>query len=640
MSTVNTEPTAVPGFDCPPCLGPVTSARKRRTLIGYLFFCALGCVPYLIGAPAAWQAAGFGLLFPGAGFISAGGWALLLFPLTLLLFGVSLIAWFGSGMIIAPTFLWLGTAALAGSLTGDEITAYGPASAVALVLISAFLIRRRNAKRSAADIALFAVRQQYLPGMIEKVRADAAPRLPQNERELSPADLGGIRYMLDRALQPVEGFNGFDKIDQFQTSAYRYQINLIGYGLALSQCNLTPNFHGYVSQAQRNLVDKYLQKKVWDYWIYETAWGHFNFTNFDPAGRDNVMLTGWLGLQANLYMSNTGDMRYASDGGLPFRLNRSTTYQHSVHTLAKSVHDNFQSSPFGLYACEPNWIYPICNFYGMTSLVIHDRLHGTDYVQPTLPSWLRKLDAEFTDQKGSVIGLRSDLTGMEVPFPTGEIAFATMTNSFAPDRAEQMWAIARAEVGSLLTDGLAKGSRLPLPGAGIDTGNYRRGHVGSYASIIQTAHEFGDEEFARVVQDTLDEYGALEERDGVSRFAKGSNQANALAAYARFWRRGDYHNAITNGPPATAFTGPLLTGASYPDVLVAAATSQGEDLRLVLYPGTSQLRQELKVERLKPGRRYQVKGGGEQQITAQPDGSASFTVNLSGRTEVLIQPEA
>ncbi len=638
MQTAYAEGTITPQFAKPPRVGPVTRSRQRRTLIGYALVCVLGVLPYLVGASPALQAAGFGLLFPGAGFLCAGGFALLLFPLTLILFGMSLIAWFGSGMIIAPTILWFGTAALAAALTGEAITVYGPLCSVALVAGTAIFLQRRTMKRSAADLTMLAARKQYLPAAIERVRAEAAPPAEPAEREMTPAELGGIRYMLDRALQPIDGFSGFDKIDQFQTSALRYQINLLGYGLGLSQCNVTPNFHGYVSQAQRNLVEKYLLKKVWDYWIYETAWGHFNFTNFDPAGRDNIMLTGWLGLQANLYMANTGDMRYAQPGSLPFRLNKTKTFEHSVHSLAKSVHENFEVSPFGLYACEPNWIYPICNFYGMTSLVIHDRLHGTDYVQPTLAPWLNKLDQEFTDQKGSVIGLRSDLTGIEVPFPTGEIAFATMTNSFAPDRAERMWAIARTEIGSLLTDGLNKASRLPLPGAGIDTGNYRRGHVGAYGGVIQTAHEFGDAEFARVVQDTLDEYGALDTTGGVYRFAKGSNQANVTAAYARFWRTGDYRNAITKGPPSSAFTGPLLTDARYPEVLVAAATSKGEDLRLVLYPGGAGGRETLRIERLHPGRSYTVTGATEPGIVALPDGTAKLSVDLSGRTEVLIRP--
>jgi hypothetical protein len=135
-------------------------------------------------------------------------------------------------------------------------------------------------------------------------------------RRLIEAAQNGTRIRIDEpvrmlALQPVGQINGFDKVDQFQTSALRYQINSLGYMLGMLQCNYAPSFHGYLSQAQRNLIDLYLQRQIWGYWVYESAWGHLNVTNPDPAARDNIMLTGWLGIQLCMYMSNTGDRRYA-----------------------------------------------------------------------------------------------------------------------------------------------------------------------------------------------------------------------------------------------------------------------------------------------------------------------------------------
>src|SRR5258708_768359 len=91
--------------------------------------------------------------------------------------------------------------------------------------------------------------------------------------------------------------NGYDKVDQFQTSALRYQINHLGYGLGMLQCMYTPSFHGYLSQAQRNLIELYLDRRIWGYWLWESAWGHLNLTDPDPAAKDNIMLTGWFGIQ-------------------------------------------------------------------------------------------------------------------------------------------------------------------------------------------------------------------------------------------------------------------------------------------------------------------------------------------------------
>src|SRR5205807_815706 len=85
-----------------------------------------------------------------------------------------------------------------------------------------------------------------------------------------------------------------------------------GFALGLAQCHYTPSFHGYLAQAQRNLVETYLQRKVWSYWVYESMWGHFNFTNFDPARYDNIMLTGWYGMHVGQYLLNSGDRLYGT----------------------------------------------------------------------------------------------------------------------------------------------------------------------------------------------------------------------------------------------------------------------------------------------------------------------------------------
>src|SRR5262249_32140465 len=149
---------------------------------------------------------------------------------------------------------------------------------------------------------------------------------------------------------------------------------------------------------------------------------------------------------------------------------------------------------FCLFPCEPNWMYPICNHYGMTSLAVHDRLFGTHYVARYLPTWLDKLDTEFTDASGTIIGLRSKLTGFEFPFPTGEGGYATFANCFAPERARRLWAIARKEIEPAIVPGADGKPRISLPGRGLDAGNYTLNHTAAFGSLMMSAREFGDEE--------------------------------------------------------------------------------------------------------------------------------------------------
>jgi len=618
-------------------LGPITAAKLKRTALVYVALCAAGIAPTLLGLSPASQAAGLGLWFPGAGFLASGGWSLLLLPLTAVLFGLAVFAWFGAAMIPAPIAIWLGAAALAGALAGDGVWAPAAAVVPALTAGGAFLLHRRNAARRALGRAARTERNAVLPRELARV-AELVAAEPPCERELTREQLASARYLLDRALQPIGDLSGFDRIDQFQTSALRYQINHIGYVLAELQCHYAPSFHGYLSQAQRNMIEQYLQKPIWSYWCYETSWGHLNFTNWDPAARDNIMLTGWFGIQVSLYTSSSGDRRYAEPGSLPFRLNARTSFAHDVHTLATSVASHFARADYCLYPCEPNWVYPICNHYGMTSLALHDRLFGTSHVQEHLPRWLRSLDTEFTDESGSVIGLRSELTGLRLPFPASDGGFALFASCWAPERAQRQWALARHDLARAIARDASGRPRFVFPGAGFDFGNYRRGWAGTWASLLANAREFGDEEIADAAERALEADGALCEDRGVAHYAAMSNLSNIQAVAAKLRRAGDFRRAVCEGPPAAALRGPVLADAKYPDVLVARATSDGATLSLVLVPGAGAGPQRLGLARLRPGATYQVRGAGGERIVADAKGTATLDVVLGGRTVLEITP--
>ncbi|HVO28032.1 MAG TPA: hypothetical protein VMW56_30880 [Candidatus Margulisiibacteriota bacterium] len=616
--------------------GPVTAARQRRAALIYVTMCLVGLLPLFAGMSAGARAAGLGLWFPGAGFLAVGGWALLLLPVTLALFAVALFAWFGSGMVVAPIIVWMGAALVAGSMARGDIATASPYAVPALVALACGYVYRRTRSLKRAGRAKLDERNRYLPSAVAEVIERATPVAPETDRELTSEDLAALRYVLDRALQPVGELGGFDKIDQFQTASLRYQLNHLGYTLALAQCHYTPSFHGYLSQAQRNLIEQYLQKPIWNYWVYESAWGHLNFTDPDPASKDNIMLTGWFGLHVGMYTSASGDRRYAEPASLTFRLSRRRAFHHDLHSLERSVLQNFQDSEFCLYPCEPNWIYPICNHYGMTSLTLYDRLFGTSYASLTLNRWLDSLDREFTDDSGSVIGLRSALTGIRFPFPAAEAGFADFTNCFAPERARRMWAVARHDIEPLLTKDEAGNARVTLPGDGFDLGNYRRGWAGVYATILNAAHEFGDEEIAAAAQHSLDRDCGRRDDGGILRYTQASNLSNTFAVRARIVRRDDFRNAVTKGPPACVSAGPILAAAKYPDVLVSRARSHGDTLDLVLYPGAQPGAQKLRIEQLRPNAQYALSGASEGVCRADETGAAAIVVDLRGRTPVQI----
>jgi len=619
-------------------VGPVTAAYQRRTLTIYAALVIAGSLPWLLDGSDFLKAAGLGLWFPGAGFIaSAGLWSLLILPLILGFFALGLFVWFGSGMVMAPAIVWFGAALLAGTVSSPAWNGAPPVAA-GLLLAFAGYIQWRALKERAAAASKRAFRSSALKAGVEKALAAASPAPDSRERELSESEVKAVRYLLDRALQPPDRFDGFDIVDQFQTASLRYQINNCGYALAEIQTNYLPNFRGYLETAQLNLIEKYLHPKVWTYWSWETSWGHLNFTNHDPVGKDNIMLTGWLALHAGMYMLASGDHRFLEKGSLTFRKNARTAYVHDANDLVGSLNANYADAPFCIYPCEPNWAYPICNYIGITGLAAMDAVTNTNHARALRDRWTTALDTEFTDESGSVIGLRSTLTGLRFPFPGGELGFAAYQKVLEPGRAWRMWAIARAELEFVVGETKSGEKRLQLPGRGFDFGNYRSGFGGAYAAIMSVAREFGDDELALYAWRALEADCGLSEDSGVRRFTRMSNLSNISAVMGQVRRQGDYERAVKHGPPDLFRSGPMLTGIAYPDVLVARAVStDGKCLDLVLYPGVQSGPQTLEIINLAPAGRYRVTGASVTTVTADESGKAQLAAHLHGRTEVTIR---
>ncbi|MGE0337175.1 MAG: hypothetical protein AB7Q76_17930 [Gammaproteobacteria bacterium] len=624
--------------------GPVTASRHRRNAWMYAGIVVLAFLPAWFDASPGWQAAGLGLLLPGGGFLAHGGVGLLLLPLTLALFAFACIAWFWSGMVLAPLVVWLGSALLAGMLLDGAV--WSPAFVLAPAAAAGvyYHFRRKGQQRETADLARYATRQQFFPGSLVEVIERVRDEPTTGTRELSTEQLSAARYVLDRALQPVGEYAGYTIIDQFQPAALRYQINHLGFALGMLRSHYAPNFAGYLDQAQRNLVETYLVKRVWDYWVLESMWGHFNFKDFDPAKKDNIMLTGWYGMHVNQYMLSSGDHRYGEPGSLTFRLNERTAYPHSAHTLAQSVLDNYKRSDFFLFPCEPNWVYPVCNMYGLGSLAAHDAVFGTDYARSVLPHWMRMLETEFMDRKGSLIGLRSYWTGLEIPFYAGEAGFAFFANVFSPGLARRLWAIGRKELGYCIAPDADGNPRLSIPPEAltfldtIDPGNYRRGALFAYAAVAMCGREFGDDDLADAALRSMDQDCGREVTDGVTGYREASTLANVWAVEAKLMKTGDFRNSFTKAPPESARSGPQLAEVNYPEVLVAKATSTGRDLDLVLQPGRGLGRHTLGLARLAPGAAYTVAGRPDLAFSADDAGRAKLEVEISGRTALLIQP--
>ncbi len=617
----------------------VASAKlRRRAQAVYALLVVLGVAPLALHLSGGWQAAGLGVICPGAGFLADGGWAMLLFPLAVALMFAAFASWVLMANAVAPLVVWLGGALLAGALAGGHITPWSPWATLVLTVGffagCTYLSRRTLAEEAARRDA----RAVYLPGAMAAVEARAVEAPAPGTREMSPADLASLRYALERGLQPVEGFAGFDVIEQFQTSSVRYQIDYLLWALQISQCHYTPNFHGYLNEAQRNLIDKLTVPMVWKWWRWENLLGNFSF-NLDPIAKDNIMFGGFSSNHIALYTALSGDMRYLQPGALTFRWDEKRVFRHDLRTVLEAGRRNQREAVYApLYPCEPRLTYSACNLWGQMAHLTADRIFATNHA-PKLLHELKPLHmSEMMGIDGSPHAGRMTALGIRIPVYTCNHVAAMwgwMASPFFPDLSRRTWAASREECVSFGADGEITLAALAYDR--IDTGNYKKSEAGLYAQFLMLAREQGDQEVAEAIMRRLDADFGRVERDGVVSYAKASNVNNATIIMGRLLRRFDMRKLLREGPPPGALSGPVLAAAKYPDVLVAKAYSDGEGLELVLYAGAGAGPQKLRLERLRPGREYVLAQGG-QVFSADAQGGAEIEVMINGRTEVSMTP--
>jgi hypothetical protein len=622
--------------------GPVTTARRLRATLIYAAVFVIGTSLAALTPSAAATAFGLGLVAPGAGFLlyAAGGWLhaavhVALTISTLAGFAFALVMWFGSGNVIAPVFVWLGSALAAAAMHHHATWTAAP-RVVPLAVLGSLLAQWIGARlQFRAALARGRARNRYL----EAAEVVTSPQ-PSAAEELSPNDVAAMRFLLDRALQPIDQFNGYSWIEQFQTSSMRYQLMMTSYVLSLTQATRLPAFRGYLSTAQRNLIEKTKRYEVWNYWQVENAWGNLRW-NADPMApdtHDNVMYSGWLAAMIGMYASNTGDARYDAPGSITLQHPRGQSYAYAWPAVVGMLADNFQRSAFTLFACEPNWIYPLCNTYAGIGLRIHDRLRGTDDWSRIEPAYRKHLASEFTEADGRLVVIRSSLTGLSVPAMSSvmtDAGVAVFQHALLPDVARRTWEIIRHDFLSL------RGGALEIRYHGsdfLDVGNYSLSRAGTLACVASLAAEMGDSEVVQAALALLDAQHPPLLEHGTLRHPGLSVNTHLLAFSGRVNRAHGMHDLVVKGMPEPWRTGPVLDEAEYPYVLVARAVSDGSALELVLYPGVEPARRELGLAQLVPGRRYRCEGALESEVIADAEGRARVHVQLDGRRALRSTP--
>ncbi|KAK5164291.1 uncharacterized protein LTR77_009986 [Saxophila tyrrhenica] len=615
-------------------LGAAKRRRQYQTLAIWASISAGSLYTFYTAPSPALRAAAIGLVFPGAGLFAVGTLpSLLLCLLTLLLIPLVLFAWFGAGGLAFPTALWLGSTALSALLARDTlVSAAGPLSlALCYSGIAYLAYKTSQANREAREKRTR--RNEYVVDSVRKMQTEGQKAAP-GSRELSLRDLRFIQWFIELGMRPMDDFAYHDVIDQFQTAAIRYQLYEATSDLGLYQFVYTPNFHGYLSEAMRRTIEKSLTERVVGFWKWESLWGKGKVSDWDPIAEDNIMVSGYVLQAVGIYQSNTGDDRYTKPGSLTFEVAKDKKYPYDFKRIADAVNRQWEDGPYCLFSCEPNWIYTMCNLTGASGITLASRLLNVPWADKIKSRFEKALDEDFTQQDGTVMTIRSELTGFTIPGLAGRLSDginALLCAAFLPHIAHRCWSFVLRESINQHSDGSITLEN--LEGADkLDPGNYRPGVGFTRAVFAAAAAEYGQEGVRKELLRELDEVvhpvfetetGSLKNK-GLSTIGQGSAMKARLCGYQ------DWFSMISHGPPENVIQGPILDEAPFPDVLVAKAYSHdGEGMELVLYSGRESRKFQLGFTRLRAGESYSLAG---EKKSADKEGKAVWEVRLEGRT--------
>lgn len=624
----------VPGF-----FGGTLRAKQVQVLSAYVSVLAGAvCLATFIDHPPV-TAFSLGMMLPGGGFLT---WASPLHPLqtvalglfgfSVLAFLLSLVIWFATGNVILPAVLWIALAGASAAFPEGGPNAVWqsaipivPMALLCVVAISCSLVflSWRRGLRHREEL------NRHLTTINETARVSSA-LATSDEPELGVRDLQLMRLVLDRALQPVEAFDGFEWLDQFQTAAVRYQVNFMSYALSIAQSVHLPAFSGYLDLAQRNLAAKQQDYRLWRYWRLENIWGNLS-TDPDPVPRDNIMLTGFLAGQLAFHHKASPVQCFAPPQMLTFRHPSGAEFIYSEEDLLEVLCRSYETAKHGLLACEPNWIYPLCNLITVSAIrARHDTLAGARWTA-IAPAFRKRLEEEFIASDGRLVPFRSNYVGLTGSHIGGAIMQAFpcfFLNAVFPDMARRQWEALNYDLAG------RDWKKALWP---IDIGNYGFSRAACYAATAAAATEVGDEEVAKLLLAKLDEDCPVSVSGGVAHRANASLWAHAVELVARCGA-GDALQGLVRSLQKGLAQRPYIKDAPYPDVLVVSAHADDRSLRAVLRSGANGAFKRITIGGLVPDRPYIARMNEDIAFMSDGAGEAQLNLPLNGRLVLQVMP--
>jgi len=569
-----------------------------------------------------------GLVIPGGGF-AASAHPILFITGTMLLFGAALFLWFATGNVLGPFVVWIAASLISlglgarapSSASIYSIFAIGPVVLTGLWALKYGLWQWRKVKLHKLNVELNEIRIS--------VKLSEVP-LNNEPRELSDKQMAQMRFFLDRALQPILEFEGFEHLDDFQTAAVRYQINFTSYALSLAQYNCLPALGAYLTQAQVNLKAKQEQPEVWRYWAKESAWGNLELSR-DPIAKDNIMYSGFVGTQMMMALKASPHCPEGFMGKLGGK-DGDFEFSYTQDQLIERLAEQYETAQFGLLPCEPNWIYPLCNFITAAAIRGYDTEHKTRHWEGLQKRFRAMTDQEFLGIDGHFVPFRSAYTGVAAP-QIGGLIMQTFPcfflNALYPDMAQRQW--------WLMRKGL-KGRSIRRACWPIDVGNYNYSRAAAYGASALAAAEMGDTELKDKLLALMQEDCSPVLDNGRQYYSKASIWANANAFMAGLTSQGDFQRLMNN---QSQKTGPYIDKANPNDIMFSSAYQKDGALFFKAHPQKGGSYKSIRIAGLKPSAAYQlIHQSSKTNITSNHKGEADLNIPLLSPSQFQLFPKS
>lgn len=309
-----------------------------------------------------------------------------------------------------------------------------------------------------------------------------------------------FRFLLDAARRPLADWSVYQP-PRFEAGNFglRFQVAFHGYALAaLSERLGVPASE--VGPALRALVERFLEPRVWRYWLARGP-------ALDPVFPHNVQYSGHLAQLIGIYERLTGDRRFDQpfllDDGVASR--HEYTHERVVAAIARQMAANRCHG----VTCEPGTVYVACNLHAALALLLFDLAHATDH-RPLVTAWTSWARQRMVRRRGGVFQV-AYLTERDMVIPVNVHVMDAWSMAFlspvAPDLFEALYPRFRREL--VWRDGVA---RLPArwPNALLEIAD----EALTSAFAFVAAREAGDEESAEGLRRYASERLGLAARDG------------------------------------------------------------------------------------------------------------------------------